>query len=255
MDKKIVAMICRVTVIVSIVLMQGCATQQPQRSAFRLSDFRSSTLKELPYDSPPQTIYRIDDHRFVTLERYRDCNHGESYYNDTRTGIRKYLGRGRFENFQGRIINADPTGMNIVLPLAYPPRAFCGNGEKGCVVPFLYSTDGGRTFLVEDYADHSFRPFDDSKKYTFAATKDKLFVAVKYQYRRDLPDYDLQVKQYPLIPGINVGGPYPPGFHADSAWQSRKKLMPDGLRTPSGQDRIICDSSLKPTNPDAPLMQ
>ncbi|MCA8060905.1 hypothetical protein [Burkholderia sp. AU38729] len=251
MDKKLVAMICRVTVIVSIVLMQGCATQQPQRSTFRLSDFRSSTLKELPYDSPPQTIYRIDDHRFVTLERYRDCNHGESYYNDTRIGIRKYLGRGRFENFQGRIINADPTGMNIVLPLAYPPRAFCGNGEKGCVVPFWYSTDGGQTFHVKDYADHSFKPFDDSKRYTFAVANGRLFVA-KSDYADESEAY---VREYPMVYGIDLSKPYPPGIRGSSFAASKRPNYLQGASTPSGQDRIICDSSLKPTNPDAPLVQ
>jgi len=98
------------TIIALLALMQGCTAQSPQRPAFELGDFMSSALKELPYDSQPQVIYRIDNHRFVTLERYRDCYHGESYYNDTRAGIRKFLGRGMFENFQGRIINADPTG-------------------------------------------------------------------------------------------------------------------------------------------------
>ncbi|WP_423393744.1 T6SS immunity protein Tli3 family protein [Burkholderia sp. LMG 21824] len=236
-------------VIALVVLTSGCATQPPQRPTFKLSDFRSSTLKELPYDSPPQTIYRIDDHRFVTLERYRDCNHGESYYNDTRMGIRKYLGRGRFENFQGRIINADPTGMNIVLPLAYPPRAFCGNGEKGCVVPFWYSTDGGRTFLVGDYADHSFRPFDDSKNYTFAVTKEKLYIAEKSAGN------DVYVLEYPMINGIDLSRPYPAGVKGDSFAESKRPQFLRGIFTPSGQDRITCDSSLKPTNPDAPLVQ
>ncbi|EMN5132619.1 hypothetical protein RVV79_005794 [Burkholderia contaminans] len=236
-------------VITLVVLASGCATQQPQRPTFRLSDFRSSTLKELPYDSPPQTIYRIDDHRFVTLERYRDCNHGESYYNDTRAGIRKYLGRGRFENFQGRIINADPTGMNIVLPLAYPPRAFCGNGEKGCVVPFWYSTDGGRTFLIEDYADHSFIPFDDSKNYTFAVTKTKLYIAEKSA------GSDAYVVEYPMIAGINLSRPYSPGATGGSFAASKHLQFLRDISTPSGQDRITCDSSLKPTNPDAPLVQ
>ena len=214
----------------------------------------SSQLKELPYDSPPQVIYRIDAHRFVTLERYRDCNHGEAYYNDTRSGIRKYLGRGLFENFQGRIVNADPTGMNVVLPLAFPAGLVCGNGEKGCVVSLWYSTDGGKTFRIKVYMDHSFNPFGDSKNYTVAATKDKLFLAKKFQYRLDRPDYDMLVNQYPLDPAVDLSKPYPPGFHSDGAWESKKKLMPDDLRTPSGQDRITCDPSIKPTNPDAPLM-
>ncbi|MGK3144644.1 T6SS immunity protein Tli3 family protein, partial [Pantoea sp. C2G6] len=28
------------------------------------------------FDVPPQVIYRIDDHRFFTLENYKDCAHG-----------------------------------------------------------------------------------------------------------------------------------------------------------------------------------
>ncbi|WP_260434359.1 hypothetical protein [Burkholderia sp. Bp9090] len=214
----------------------------------------SSALKELPYDSPPQIIYRIDDHRFVTLERYRDCHHGETYYNDTRAGIRKYLGRGMFENFQGRLINADPTGGNIVLPLAYPEGLVCGNGEKGCVVPFWYSTDGGKTFATKIYMEHGFDAFENSKDYIVAATSDKLFIAKKYQYRMDRPEYDLSVRQYSLVRAVDPGKPHPPIFESDGAWASKRKLMPDGLRTPSGQDRITCDSSIKPTNPDALLV-
>ncbi len=235
-------------------LLQGCTVQTSRRPTFGLGNFMSSALKELPYNSPPQVIYRIDDHRFVTLEHYRDCQHGESYYNDSRAGIRKYLGRGLFENFQGRIINADPTGANIVLPLAYPDGLICGNGEKGCAVPFWYSTDGGKTFATKIYMDHSFNAFEDSKDYAVAVTSDKLFVVKKYQYRMDRPEYDLSVRQYLLHPSVDPGNPQPSIYESDGAWESKKKLMPDGLRTPSGQDRITCDASIKPTNPDAPLV-
>ncbi|MCA8017089.1 T6SS immunity protein Tli3 family protein [Burkholderia metallica] len=235
-------------IIALVVLMQGCTAQPPGRPVFRLADFWSSTLKELPYDSPPQVIYRIDDHRFVTLERYRDCYHGESCYNDTRAGIRKYLGRGHFENFQGRIINADPAGMNIVLPLAYPPRAFCGNGEKGCVVPFWYSTNGGKTFATTVYMEHSFNSFEDSKNYSMFVTEDKLYVAKKWG------DDDAYVIVSPMVPGIDLGRPYPPGVKGGSFAASKRPGIFSKLRTPSGQDRITCDASIKPTNPDAPLI-
>ncbi|WP_244130644.1 T6SS immunity protein Tli3 family protein [Burkholderia pyrrocinia] len=239
---------CATAIIAPVTLVQGCTAQPPGRPVFRLADFWSSTLKELPYDSPPQVIYRIDDHRFVTLERYRDCYHGESYYNDTRAGIRKYLGRGHFENFQGRIINADPTGMNIVLPLAYPPRAFCGNGEKGCVVPFWYSTNGGKTFATTVYMEHSFNSFEDSKNYSMFVTEDKLYVAKKWG------DDDAYVIVSPMVPGIDLGRPYPPGVKGGSFAASKRPGIFSKLRTPSGQDRITCDASIKPTNPDAPLV-
>ncbi|GAB6850438.1 T6SS immunity protein Tli3 family protein [Paraburkholderia kururiensis] len=229
-----------------VALVQACTAQPPVRPVFRLADFWSSKLKELPYDSPPQVIYRIDDHRFVTLEHYRDCYHGDSYYNDTRDGIRKYLGRGLFENFQGRVINADPSATNIVLPLAYPPRAFCGNGEKGCVVPFWYSTDGGKTFHSKMYMDHSFNAFEDSKDYTVAVTKDSLFISQSISKTTDA----VEVDRYPLVPGFVYGTKekLPEGKRIEFDTK-----MPAGLRTPSGQDRIICNPSIKPTNPDAPL--
>ncbi|WP_256990083.1 T6SS immunity protein Tli3 family protein [Burkholderia sp. AU15512] len=246
---KPVKMRNRVAVIAVLALLQGCAVQPPARPVFGLGDFMSSKLETLPYDSPPQVIYRIDDHRFVTLERYRDCNHGESYYNDTRAGIRKYLGRGLFENFQGRIINADPTGMNIVLPLAYPPHLICGNGEKGCVVPFWYSTDGGVTFQARSYATNSFESFENSKRYTFAVVGGRLFVA-KSDYADESEAY---VREYPMVYGIDLSKPYPPGIRGSSFAASKRPNYLQGASTPSGQDRITCDSSLKPTNPDASL--
>ncbi|KVL28904.1 hypothetical protein WS98_26610 [Burkholderia territorii] len=237
-----------IAIIALVAFVQGCTAQPPQRSAFRLSDFWSSALKELPYDSPPQIIYRIDDHRFVTLEHYRDCHHGDSYYNDTRAGIRKYLGRGMFENFQGRIVNADPSGTNIVFPLAYPDGLVCGNGEKGCAVPFWYSTDGGKTFATKIYMDHSFNAFEDSEDYSIFVTKDRLYVANRSA------DDDAYVLEYPMVPGIDLSKPYPPGVKGGSFAASKRPGVFSKIRTPSGQDRIVCDASIKPTNPDAPLV-
>ena len=227
-----------IATIALVIVVQGCTAQEPKRAVFRLGDFMSSRLNELPYDSPPQVIYRIDEHRFVTLEHYRDCHHGDTYYNDTRANTRKYLGRGYFENFQGRVINADPSGKNIVLPLAYPPRVICGNGEKGCVMPFWYSTDGGKNFATKVYADHSFNPSEDSKRYVFAVTRDSIFISKKISGTVNVFDTD----RYPIIPNSTGNR-----IEFDAK-------MPSNLRTPSGQDRIACDASIKPTNPDAPLV-
>ncbi|AQQ35498.1 T6SS immunity protein Tli3 family protein [Burkholderia cenocepacia] len=242
-------MVRNLVIVALMLLMQACSAQKPY--SFNLADFLSA--KELPYDSPPQVIYRLDDHRFVTLERYRDCYHGETFYNDTKTGIRRMLGRGTVENFQGRVINADPTGMNLVFPSAVAPYAVCG--DRGCNPVMAYSTDGGNTFHGMVYARHIYKPFEDSKDYTVAVTSDKLFIAKKFQYRSDRPEYDLSVRQYTLAPSVDRNKPYQPIVESDGAWASKKKLMPDGLRTPSGQDRITCDASIKPTNPNAPLVR
>jgi hypothetical protein len=226
---------------VLLALLQGSAAEQPR--VFMLSDFYDAKL--LPYDSPPQVIYRIDDHRFVTLERYRDCNHGDTYYNDTRAGIRKSLGRGSIENFQGRLINADPTGINLVFPSSGPPHMVCS--DRGCNVPVLYSTDGGRTFHAISYMN-SFDPFEDSKDYTIVATKDALYVAQKISETTG----HVVTDHYPLIPGFaDNGRDALPG----GARVSFNTTMPSGLRTPFGRDHLTCDASIKPTNPDASLNQ
>ncbi|WP_396333003.1 hypothetical protein [Burkholderia anthina] len=186
-------MVRNLVIVVLMLLMQACSAQRPY--SFSLADFLSA--KGLPYDSSSQVIYRLDDHRFVTLERYRDCYHGETFYNDTKANIRKRIGIGLFEDFQGRIVNADPTGTNIVLPLAFPPRISCG--DRGCAVPLWYSTDGGTTFHLLTYMPHSFKPFEDSKRYTISATKDRLYIEKHRQY-------DSYVVSYPLIPGFVYDG-------------------------------------------------
>ncbi|OXI31602.1 hypothetical protein CFB89_19445 [Burkholderia sp. AU16741] len=241
-----IRMVRNLVIVALMLMMQACSTQKPH--SFNLADFLSA--KELPYDSPPQVIYRIDDHRFVTLERYRDCYHGETFYNDTKTSIRRKLGRGTVENFQGRIINADPTGMNLVFPSAVAPYTVCG--DRGCNPVMAYSTDGGNTFHGMVYARHIYKPFEDSKRFTVAATKDKLFVA-QVDYGDE--DGDPYVKEYPLLPNIDLSKPYPAGVRSSTFLASKRPGLFSKLRTPSGQDRITCDSSIKPTNPDAPLVR
>jgi predicted regulator of Ras-like GTPase activity (Roadblock/LC7/MglB family) len=219
--------------------LQGCSAQQPP--SFNYADFTSA--KELPYDSPPQVIYRIDDHRLLTLEKYRDCNLGDTYYNDTKAGIREKIDRGTVENFQGRVINADPTGRNIVIPSADLPHIACS--DRACNMFLFYSTDGGNTFHVLQYMK-SFHPTDDSKNVSFVVTKDALYIAKKIQETTDT----VSVDRYPLVAGYAYGQGKIPG---DQKIEFNVKMPSSLLRSPSGQERFTCDASIKPTNPDAPL--
>jgi hypothetical protein len=234
MVRKSIALAC-------LVVLQACAANQPR--PFMLSDFLSA--KELPYDSPPQVIYRIDDHRFVTLERYRDCHHGETFYNDTRVGIHQRLGRGTVENFQGRVINADPTRTNLVFPAAVAPHTVCG--DRGCNIVMAYSTDGGKTFLGMVYKEHSPNPFMDSKEYTIIATKDSVYVS----HKPNKTSERTVVTRYPLIPGFIYDGrnTLPDGKRIEF-----NASLPKDINIPAGQDRLICDDSIRPTNPDAKLV-
>nr|WP_132456557.1 hypothetical protein [Paraburkholderia sp. BL8N3] len=223
---------------ISVLTLSACVSDA-ERS-------RYSQPQPIPnYDVPAQVIYRIDDHRFISLENYSDCNHGDTYYNDTKEGIRKKLGRNGIENFQGRLINADPTGKNIVIPSSQPPERACS--DRGCSVSLIYSTDSGRTFHGMVYMK-TFEPFKNSTNYTIAANQDSLYVARESQY-------DTHVQKFPLAPSIDLNRPYPEGLHSDSSWASKRKVMPSGLRAPSGQERFTCDASIRPKNSAAELSQ
>jgi hypothetical protein len=215
-------------------LLQACASTPP---SFTYADFKDAKI--LPYDSPPQVIYRIDDHRFITLERYRDCDHGDTFYNDSKTSVRTYLGRGGIESYKGRLIIADPTERNVVIPSSGPPNLVCG--DRGCTVSLVYSTDGGRTFDGTDYM-HSFKPYRDTAQYTILVTRDAYYVDKKRQY-------DSIADRFPLLPGFQYGRDVLPD---NNKIQSDVKL-PTGLHSPSGQEQFSCDASIRPTNPDAPL--
>ncbi|MCA8089615.1 hypothetical protein LGM65_01725 [Burkholderia anthina] len=233
---------CSIVIVALAVLMQGCVAQQ--RQIFSLGGFLNA--KVLPYDSPPQIIYRIDDHRFVTLENYRNCNYGQAYYNDARAGIKTGLGRASVENYQGKLINSDLTGENLAFPSGAPP--YLGTSDHGVDVGLLYSTDGGRNFSAMVYMRHSFDPFEDSKNYSVFVTREKLYVAKKWG------DDDAYVVVSPMVPGIDLNSPYPAGVRGESFAASKRPGVFSRLHTPSGQDRVTCDASIKPTNPDAPLV-
>jgi hypothetical protein len=201
----------------------------------RSHDF-SNTSGRPDLRSCAQVTYRIDGHRFISLENYDRC-FSDNYYNDTQTGVRTKLLRGNsFTTFRGRLIVDDPSGMNIAIPSA--SQRPCG--DRGCNVPVYYSTNGGRTFNAIPYMNSSYPPVD-SEKYTIAVAKNRLYVVEKIQK-------DSYVKQYPLVADIDLSKTYPPGVEGDGFSESSKPTFMSGVRTPSGQDRFTCDESIRPSN-------
>lgn len=50
-------------------------------------------IRDVEIDVEPQVVYRIDEHRFFTLENYMDCSYGGFvYYNDTNKKIKVFAG-------------------------------------------------------------------------------------------------------------------------------------------------------------------
>ena len=185
------------------------------------------------YDVPPQVVYQIDDHRFITVENYNSC-YGDTWYNDTKQGVRTNVGETWVNGFLGKLVIDDPTGMNVVIPTA--STNLCG--DRGCMSYFAYSTDGGRTFnwLQYDRDNISFDSVEASKSYTFSVTGDSLYVTVQSgNYGDALTD------RYPLGPGYVYGrDPKLP----EAVRIEFNATLPPGLHTPTGQDHYICDASI-----------
>ncbi|MBF7954167.1 hypothetical protein [Rahnella victoriana] len=134
-------------------------------------------IRDIEIDVKPQVVYRIDGHRFFTLEKYLDCNNGGFvYYNDTNKKIKVLAG---YEGEDKRPQNEVTTMQkNDVLALngkfvyaasdnviAYPTRDVSykyGNSTyyiayKNISTPsksakFEVSSSGSRTNIVTDDA-------------------------------------------------------------------------------------------------------
>ncbi|WP_456061745.1 T6SS immunity protein Tli3 family protein, partial [Caballeronia glebae] len=141
--------------------------------------------------------------------------------------------------FRGKLIIADSTERNVVIPSSAPPQLNCG--DRGCVVSLIYSTDGGRTFHGTDYM-RAFDPLQESRRYSIYVDRNSYFVEKMRQS-------DSVTNRFPLLPGFVYGQDTLP---EDNKIQFDVKV-PVGLHSPSGQERFSCNASIRPTNPDAPL--
>jgi hypothetical protein len=70
-------------------------------------------IRDVEIDVEPQVIYRIDDHRFFTLEKYLDCSFGGFvYYNDTNKKIKVLAGHeGADKRPQNEFTISQPNGV------------------------------------------------------------------------------------------------------------------------------------------------
>ncbi len=94
---------------------------------------------------------------------------------------------------------------------------------------------------------NTWRPYEDSANYIVVATADRIYIAKKWG------SDDYSVVQYPLFPGIDfrkkyAPEDYPPGVRGDRFAASKRPDYLKGLRTPSGQEYLSCDDSIRPTN-------
>ncbi|OXC76567.1 hypothetical protein BSU04_21360 [Caballeronia sordidicola] len=227
------------SLLIAALTLAGCQTDYEDMNAAQHAAYsRTGNFDAYKQDpnAPIQVTYRIDDHRFLSLENYDRC-YGDNYYNDTSLAIHQKVWTGKTINYRGRLVIDDPSGMNIV----FPTNSNTTCGDRGCKESFAYSTDSGRTFRWLDYKQHSSRPSEDSEKFTIAVASNKLYVIEQILN-------NAYVMQYPLVSGIDISKPYPPGIEGDGFSASSRPTFMSGVHTPSGQDHYSCDASLRAPN-------
>lgn len=192
-------------------------------------------FKYYVFDVPPQVIYRIDDHRFFTLENYKDCDHGGlAYYNDTKKKIKEYVGGGSDSNsllkpnplmsWKGEFIYA--ASDDVISYISR--RQMMSDRDTHSGVFLIHKVNGkiGRVFIADDTSTGS-----DTMIFVMSA---QVYVITKgipggyfYNVPAKSPDEIKQRNNSIKISG-NVG---------DSEWPQ--------LKSPSGATRFICDNTIK----------
>ncbi|HEK2896244.1 TPA: hypothetical protein SMT94_000330 [Proteus mirabilis] len=134
--------------ILSATLLTGCLSLK-EKAAIKAEQDRAEQQRlideEIKSYGPPAVIYRIDDHRFFTLEKYNERREGITYYNNTKNNIHQEILYGSACLYQGRLIWATERDDALVFPAVLSRRTDqCAGTKWGCVNAILVTLDGGK---------------------------------------------------------------------------------------------------------------
>jgi hypothetical protein len=220
---------CIGVVAFGLLILAGCAGLIPPEAAAGMNG--TPTRVKSTSDYPEHFVYRIDDHRYITIKGNSGCE-GVIYYYDTRLGIRTAvaatgltLGVGTFGGYYA--IDSDY--------LAIPATVF--SQTSGEFIYIYYSRDGGKTF------DSFWAGADVSGRYSHEENviivKDNLLYLARNN--RDAPGNLYMATLYDVSRQIVVN-------------ESRHAVLPDGrpidpglvpfsVKSPSGSSKWNCGSS------------
>ncbi|HEQ1858339.1 TPA: hypothetical protein VEO38_001875 [Providencia alcalifaciens] len=130
-------------VVLSVVTLTGCLSIK-EKEALKEAERQRLIQEEIKSFGPPAVIYRIDDHRFFTLEEYNQRREGKTYYNNTQKGIHQKILHGSGCLYRGRLIWASTRDDALVFPAVLSRKNDrCAGTKYGCINQILVSLDGG----------------------------------------------------------------------------------------------------------------
>lgn len=188
------------------------------------------------FDVPPQVIYRIDAHRFFTMENYKDCEHGGVvYYHDTRKNVKRYITGSPDTNallipnamlyWKGDFIYA--ADDSVIASLHHYPQTSDHSTVYGYFVGYKKNNQSGSIKVAGDR--------DPGIGRILIITNEKVYVVSKsnnWGYAYPLPAVSLN--------RYNISTDFPESVEGGDEWSV--------ARTPSGAVRFTCNNSIKPVS-------
>ncbi|WP_312633978.1 hypothetical protein [Pseudescherichia sp.] len=205
------------------------------------------------FDVPPQVIYRIDDHRFFTLENYKDCDHGGIvYYHDTNKKIKEYINGGSDSNsiltanpmmsWKGQFIYA--ASDNVVAFMSRYPRMSDRDTHSGA---FVWYEINGRYGKIQVAGDT-----DPGFDVTILIAEQNIYVTsnVIDRYTYDLWSTPGNPRKQHIVGNVydlQSTSVYPYNGSLSDYDEVEDKDWPR-VNTPSGAIRFTCNMSIRPTH-------
>ena len=226
--------------LLSTSILSGCLSLK-EKAAIKAAQDKAEQQRliaeEIKSYGPPSVIYRIDDHRFFTLEKYNERRSGTTYYNNTQKGIHQEIIRASACRYQGRLIWATERDDAFAFPgVLSRITSRCAGTKTGCVNVILVTLDGGKTFKPTNagFGIHTDHPGYYSSFFDIIVT-DKGFYLGKSTASR--------------LKNDNLDDPWWRKFYFEATRTNYvhssvgdKESPSPALKTPSGQTRFDCSA-------------
>jgi len=185
-------------------------------------------IRNVEIDVKPQVVYRIDDHRFFTLEKYIDCSYGGFvYYNDTNKKIKVFAGpegadkRPQNEYTISKVNRVMAFGGKFVYSasdnvIAYPDRNVSykyGSYDELIVFKDLKNPSNNTSYKVSG-SEHNTNTITDDAIYVQASNNTKFYDKYSIPKKSD-----------------------------DSEWVNASDV---NFKTKSQDDQFHCNNNIKP---------
>ncbi|MCO8052541.1 MULTISPECIES: T6SS immunity protein Tli3 family protein [Proteus] len=229
--------------IFSATLLTGCLSLK-EKAAIKAEQDKIEQQRQLAElrktFKPPVVIYRIDDHRFFTLEEFNEKREGYTFYNNTQTQAHFKVYNDSACNFRGRLIWAATQDDYIAFPATSSNWHGCAGRRDGCQSSVLLYSKGKLMPLITPLGNKTLNPVHETTYFTIVVTDSYYYIGGSFNSSTQNIPLDISYwkkEPYPTLEEIK-----------NRTWKPHTLEAPlSGIRTPSGQTRFDCsDPSISP---------